>query len=352
MLYEFIARHRREITALCCDKIALRTEAPELPKKEVPVFLNLFVNQLVEILNHKNTSGVKRSAASHGASMQGLGYPVSDVTRDYEDVGRVILGLVLATGELIDPEDLAVLYRCVDEASAAGAFEFERLRDREITRCTTQKAAIFAHELRNKAASAMLGFQSIVSGRAPIRGGVSAVVTRSLSNLNLLIDTSLLESRVETGTINRQLIHLHQFMEELREEGIMMAESRGIGLEVAVTSHEIDVRVDKQMLSSILQNLLQNAFKFTPQGGHVLVRTSSFDNHVMIDVTDECGGLPGKPEELFQPFEQRSVDKSGMGLGLYISRQGTEANGGQLVVNDLPGVGCVFTVDLPMALAS
>jgi signal transduction histidine kinase len=67
-----------------------------------------------------------------------------------------------------------------------------------------------------------------------------------------------------------------------------------------------------------------------------------------MDVEDECGGLPpGNLEELFQPFSQRGTGRDGLGLGLSISQRGAEANGGVIRVRDLPGKGCVFTIDLP-----
>jgi len=69
----------------------------------------------------------------------------------------------------------------------------------------------------------------------------------------------------------------------------------------------------------------------------------------LIEVEDECGGLPeGDSESLFHLFEQRGSDRSGMGLGLGISRRGVELNGGTLYVRNLQDRGCVFTIDLPM----
>jgi len=71
------------------------------------------------------------------------------------------------------------------------------------------------------------------------------------------------------------------------------------------------------------------------------------EDTVSIDVADECGGLPvGDPEELFRPYEQRSADRSGVGLGLAISRKGAQTIGATLSVRDLPGTGCVFTIAL------
>src|SRR5882724_8960618 len=68
-----------------------------------------------------------------------------------------------------------------------------------------------------------------------------------------------------------------------------------------------------------------------------------------IEVEDECGGLPaGLTEQLFLPFERRSADRTGLGLGLAISRQGVQANGGTLDVRNMPGKGCVFSINLPM----
>ena len=60
---------------------------------------------------------------------------------------------------------------------------------------------------------------------------------------------------------------------------------------------------------------------------------------------------PGKAEELFRPFEQRGLDQRGLGLGLTISLKGVQASGGEIRVSDLPGSGCIFTVDMPRAPA-
>ena len=78
------------------------------------------------------------------------------------------------------------------------------------------------------------------------------------------------------------------------------------------------------------------------------LRVHASADRVLIEVQDECGGLPGEAEgkELVASFEQRGVDRTGLGIGLTFSRWGAEANGGRLYARNLPGT-IVFTVDLP-----
>jgi signal transduction histidine kinase len=74
-------------------------------------------------------------------------------------------------------------------------------------------------------------------------------------------------------------------------------------------------------------------------------------DRILIDVEDNCGGLPaGNAEQMFRPFIQSDTDKSGLGLGLSIARRSVEFNGGILSVRDVPGSGCIFTIDLPRYL--
>jgi signal transduction histidine kinase len=105
------------------------------------------------------------------------------------------------------------------------------------------------------------------------------------------------------------------------------------------------------MLLSAIGNLLQNGFKFTAAGTEVLLSAYAAADRIRIDVEDHCGGLPaGAAEKIFLPFVQRGLDKSGLGLGLSICQRNVEANDGVLRVRDIPGSGCVFSIDLPRHL--
>ena len=126
---------------------------------------------------------------------------------------------------------------------------------------------------------------------------------------------------------------------------------RGLQLTVTPVRTPGAIDVDRQLITAALANLLQNAFKFSRPNGHVVLRTdtTTATGRVLIDVEDECGGLPeGEAEDLFLPFEQRSANRAGLGLGLAIARQSVETSGGVIRARSLPGKGCIFTIDLPL----
>jgi signal transduction histidine kinase len=91
------------------------------------------------------------------------------------------------------------------------------------------------------------------------------------------------------------------------------------------------MEADRQVLAAVVMNLLQNAFKFTRPHTEVTLRVGASADRVLIEVQDHCGGLPGGDvTEVFQAFEQRSANRTGVGLGLAFSRAAVEANHGRI----------------------
>ena len=137
-------------------------------------------------------------------------------------------------------------------------------------------------------------------------------------------------------------------LQEVEHQAALDALAGGFGLAVAPAPRGVYVDADPQVLAATVTNLVLNAFSQSRTHGHVSVTTTATADHVLIDVEDECGGLlPGETEELLRPLEEKSIDRPHPGFGLAIGRQCVEAMGGQLRVRDLPGKGCVLTVDLP-----
>jgi signal transduction histidine kinase len=221
-------------------------------------------------------------------------------------------------------------------------------RERDLAYEGTERLGVLAHELRNLLNTAILSFDVIKRGTVGVGGSTGAIHGRSLSGLRALVERSLAEIRLKAGVPHREAISLVEFIEEVNVSAAMHAAAQGLDLVVAPADGDVTIEVDRQLLSSALSNLLQNAFKFTRARSKVVLTTRVTADRVQIDVSDECGGLPaGKVAQLFAPFSQVGSDYSGLGLGLTIALGAVRANGGELRVRDVPGHGCVFTIDLP-----
>lgn len=212
-----------------------------------------------------------------------------------------------------------------------------------------EQLGVLAHEMRNLLNVAILASAAIKTGSVGFGGATAAALDRSLIGMRELIDRTLAQVRLEAAPkASSEAVELGPFITEVQVAAVLEASSRGCELTVLPVQARIFVTADRHILAAAVANLLQNAFKFTRPGSHVMLRAYASESRVWIEVEDECGGLQqGATEILFRPFEQRSADRSGVGLGLSISRKAVEALGGTIGVRNLPGKGCVFSIDLP-----
>jgi Histidine kinase-, DNA gyrase B-, and HSP90-like ATPase len=112
----------------------------------------------------------------------------------------------------------------------------------------------------------------------------------------------------------------------------------------------LSIDADPQLLTSAVMNLLHNAFKNALSGGHVVLRARGEHATLHIEIEDECGGIPQSKGDLLQVFgDRRGSDRSGLGLGLSIARKAVRAHGGEIRIRNMPGKGCVFTIEVPLA---
>jgi signal transduction histidine kinase len=357
MLHEFIATHRGELIRRSQAKVALRT-APRVTDDELTNGVPLFLTHLGEILRKEAThsaadgSEMAEGATQHGRDLLRRGFSIHQVVHDYGDVCQAITELALDLQVPINTEDFHTLNRCLDNAIASAVTEYSRLRDVSSSSAEAKRKGLFTHELRNHLQTAMLAFQAVKTGRVGVTGSTIEVLDRSLRGLRELIDRSVSEVRLASGSHYQQAIHVAEFIEEMGVDASMVAKDRGLHFSVEGVDQKLRVNVDRHLFSSALSNLLQNAFKFTRPSGSVWLRTHSTADHVSIAVEDECGGwVPGAADRAFQSSEQHGTDRSGLGLGLEICRQAVESDGGKISLRDLPGKGCVFTIEMPLVAA-
>ena len=353
MLHEFIAVNRAEIISRCRAKVAARSIAPPAEAgidHGVPVFLDQLRDALR--LGHVTSPEISRSAIKHGHDLLLQGFTVSEVVHDYGDVCQAITELAVELNAPISTEDFRTLNRCLDDAIAGAVTEYGRERnqsgiDGESAR-GNERLGFFAHELRNLMNTSLMAFEALRTGNVGVVGSTGTVLHRSLLASRALVTRSLAEVRLTQGIQNAEEFAVAAFIDEIVTDSTLEANARHVKLTVTPVDDGVEIRADRQVLAAVVGNLLQNAFKFTRPHTMVTLGVAASPDRVLIEVRDECGGLPsGSVNELFRPFEQRSADRTGMGLGLAFSRWGAEANDGRIYARNLPGEGCVFTVDLP-----
>jgi signal transduction histidine kinase len=352
MLDAFVAENREEIIGRCRAKVAMRsipTPTPAERASGVPRFLD----QLVDALQHHLSSNpeIDKSAALHGRDLYLQRFTVSQVVHDYGDVCQSITDLALELNAPISVEDFRTLNGCLDDAIASAVTEYGRgnqsIRDAESAR-DNERLGFLAHEIRNLVGTALAAFEVLRTGNVGVGGSTGSVLQRSLSALRDLINRSVAEVRLRRDILDRTQFGIAEFIAELAPAAALDAGARGLSFNVEAGDNEVSVDADRTILAATVANLVQNAFKFTRPGTTVTLRVIATSDRVRIEVEDECGGLPeGHVTDLFQPFEQRGADRTGLGLGLAISRWGAEANKGRIYARNLPEHGCVFTVDLP-----
>jgi signal transduction histidine kinase len=361
MLREFILANRELIIERARERVRQRMPIGSSEARlehGVPIFLMQLADALAEITSSRalhllsTDAGPQQriniSAALHGRELLRNGFSVGQVVHGYGDVCQIVTELAVETNAAISAADFQVFNRCLDDAIAGAVTAYGQHRENDISSESTEQKGVLAHELRNLLHAATLSFDVIKRGAVGLRGSTAAVHARSLAGLNTLVERSLAEVRLDAGMPKLQRVVLADFIAEVEIVAQMQAEGFGLELLVSPVDGSLAIDADRQLLASAVSNLLQNAFKFTHPRGTVSLHTHAAAERVLIEIWDECGGLPeGKAEELFLPFTQAGVDRSGLGLGLSIALSAVRVNAGEISVRNIPGSGCVFTIDLP-----
>ncbi len=364
MLHDLLTVHRAELIDRCILKAARRQGRPKLEQGVAPL-LDAFTEALRTNQQTEQPPGgdvrddapatavLGDVAARHGLELSRRGFPVEEVAYSYGDLCQAITDLALEYDAPIRIEEFRALNLCLDNGIADALKAFyrgrERLLEARASRALNERLGVLAHELRNHLETATLALAAMRAGQAGSAGATAAMVSSSMTRMRNLIDGSLDDVRATADLPPRfELIALADFIAEMEASASLQARSRRCSLNVAPVDPTLAVHADREMLLSAVGNLLQNAFKFTRHGTAVLLRAYARGDRVLIEVEDRCGGLPdGDVEGVFVPFTQNGADRSGIGLGLSMCRRSVAVNGGALRVRDVPGSGCVFTVDLP-----
>jgi signal transduction histidine kinase len=217
--------------------------------------------------------------------------------------------------------------------------------------------AMLGHELRNPLAPIVTASQLIrvqAPPESPI-GRSAAIVSRQAEHMSRLVNDLLDVSRITQGQLRLELteVPLAEVLEQAVEQCRPLIDKRRHSLSVAWPSRSVKVNADPVRLAQVFANLLQNAAKYTPNGGSIGIATDVQDGCVTVSVRDSGQGIPpALLESIFELFAQlpRSLARSegGLGIGLTLVRRLTEMHGGSVSASSGgAGAGSEFKVTLP-----
>jgi PAS domain S-box-containing protein len=220
--------------------------------------------------------------------------------------------------------------------------------------------AMLAHELRNPLAPIRnaVTIMQLETLQSSVLRNCRDVIDRQLSHVTRLVDDLLDVGRLTTGKIKlrKELVRVSDVVTRSIETVRPLVTARRHALTVQQPEQPVYVNGDSTRLSQVLQNLLVNAARYTPEGGQIGLKVEMVDSFVYIAVTDNGRGLaPEHLESIFELFVQTDSgtsagSESGLGIGLTLARSLTEMHGGSLDATS-PGLGqgSTFTVRLPAA---
>ena len=236
------------------------------------------------------------------------------------------------------------------------AAQNERLR--ELDRLKDEFIALVSHELRTPLTSIRGYTELLLDGEAgeltDDQRQFLGVVERNSHRLLHLVGDLLFLAQVEAGKLVLDIgaLDLGAVASESVETARPQAEAKGITLTLATGPVPL-IAGDRARIAQLLDNLVSNAVKFTPEGGRVDVRVRAVKDQAVLEVRDSGMGIPaGEQEFLFQRFFRTSAATEqaiqGTGLGLAISKAIVEAHSGRITVASEEGAGTTFHVALPL----
>ena len=231
---------------------------------------------------------------------------------------------------------------------------------REAAQRKDEFLAMLAHELRNPLAP--IRYAARVLGKLdvdePRVHWARDVIERQVAHLARLVDELLDISRIARGKINltKAPVELSELVRQACEAAQPLMSAKGHRFEVMLPDKRVTIEGDLVRLVQVLQNLLDNAAKYTPEGGRVELVAGLSGREVEIEVRDNGAGIPASLlPEVFDLFRQgeHGPDRSrgGLGIGLTLVRQLVELHGGRVEAHSAGlGQGASFTVRLPAAI--
>lgn len=254
--------------------------------------------------------------------------------------------------------------RLLDLYARHAADFIERIRLEEVLKDSSRKddfLATLAHELRNPLAPIQNAVQLLRRARQPKENvpQLLEMIDRNVSHMTRMVDDLLEISRITQGKIDlrKESIDLMEIVRNALETAGIWIEAKRHRLTVSHPSQMVEVVGDPVRLTQVVANLLNNAAKFTPEGGHLEAGVELVEGFGVVKVRDNGPGIPDHMlQAVFEMFTQVQGDQhatvGGLGIGLALVKRLVELHGGTVEAFNARGGGAEFIVRIPLAAAS
>jgi signal transduction histidine kinase len=314
-------------------------------------FWNLAAERITGI-GHEQAVGRPARALFGGWESVAPSIPVAGAARPKRQLARML------PFEVGDRE--LWLSLCGVDVADATVYSFQdRTDERVVDKLKDDFVATASHELRTPLAAIYGAAKTLNRTERLDPEGIDkliSIIATESERLARVIDGILFASHLDSGRLRlaAERVDPGKFAQDV-VDSMQPQLVNGVTLSFKAPSTEVPgVEVDPSKLRRVLLNLLENAIKYSPTGGSVVVRVDADNGRVRLSVHDQGLGIPlGEQERIFEKFyradPQLARGVGGTGLGLYICRELVQRMGGDIEVESEPGLGSTFTVELPSA---
>jgi signal transduction histidine kinase len=304
-MLEFVTNHRKLIERRSRE-LFLDSPPPKAGVGDIQQGIPILIDQLVDTLRRGDRTSedeIARVATKSGGLLFARGFTVGELVRGYGTVCEAMTKIAQELNIGFSNQEFEMLNRVLDVAIAASVTEY--LRERTIASADQelQHIGALAHELRNALSAAVMAFSVIRQGVVGTTGQTADTLDRSLRRMGDSLDRTLAEVRLRKDAAPIiEPLRVASVFDEIAAMVYPGTAARHQSLEIEADS-ALEIATDRQFFTSAVSNLVHNALKYTPNGGRIHVRARSLDDRFVIEVEDECGGLPASMvDALFVPL--------------------------------------------------
>jgi len=238
-------------------------------------------------------------------------------------------------------------------ARLTGTFNFMKNRLRQIEEIRKDLIANVSHELRTPLTSIRGFIMGILDGliKPEEQEKYLQRAYNETGRMERLVSDTLQLARIQSNTLklNLERVHIGSLISDIIEETAITAAQKGITLESDILTGGATVLADRDRITQVILNLLQNALNYSPEGGKVQVRALAEDKRLLVKIRDNGPGIPEDQLDLiFQKYHRvpGSSQVPGTGLGLSIAKELVELHGGTIYAASTVGQGTEITFSL------